>query len=74
MQNFTKFHQFVHKILSGIKILTTTRIFNHIVNLSKLKLKTPNANLVNANAYVTFGLIPSICFQDIEWKRNSDDN
>ena len=31
-------------------------------------------DLVNVNAYAKFGLIPSICSQDIEWKQNSDDN
>ena len=27
-------------------------------------------DLVNINAYITFGEIMSICSQDIEWKRN----
>ena len=29
-------------------------------------------DLVNINAYITFGEIMSICSQDIERKRNSD--
>ena len=34
----------------------------------------PNLDLVNINAYVTFGQIMSIFSQDIEWKQNSDIN
>ena len=34
----------------------------------------PNIDLVHINAYEKFGPIPSICSQDIELKRNSDDN
>ena len=30
----------------------------------------PNVDLVNVNAYIKFGEILSICFQDIEWKQN----
>ena len=30
----------------------------------------PNLDLVNMNAYIKFGEIPSICSQDIEWKQN----
>ena len=31
--------------------------------------KNPKLYLVNMNAYITFGEILSICFQDIGWKR-----
>ena len=34
----------------------------------------PNLDLVKVNAHAKFGLIPSIRSQDIERKRNSDDN
>ena len=34
----------------------------------------PNLDLVNMNAYIKFGEILSICSQDIEWKRNSEQN
>ena len=34
----------------------------------------PKLDLVNMNAYIKFGEILSIYFQDIEWKRNSGIN
>ena len=34
----------------------------------------PNIDLVNMHAYIKLGEILSICFQDIEQKRNSDVN
>ena len=34
----------------------------------------PNLDVFNINAYAKFGQIPSITFQDIEWKWNSDIN
>ena len=34
----------------------------------------PNLDLVNINAYTKFGKILSICSQDIELKRNSEQN
>ena len=34
----------------------------------------PNLGLVNMNAYTKFGKILSICFPDIERKRNSNIN
>ena len=33
MQNLTKFHQFIHKILSGNEILTVIKGHNFVVNL-----------------------------------------
>ena len=41
MQNLIKFHQFVHKILSGNKILTITKGHNHVINLRKLMRNNP---------------------------------
>ena len=35
---------------------------------------SPNLDLANINAYIKFGEIPSICSQDIEWKRKSNIN
>ena len=34
----------------------------------------PKLDLVNMNAYIKFGEILSICFQGIEWKRDSGVN
>ena len=34
----------------------------------------PKLDLVSINAYTKFGQNPSIYFQDIEWKRNSEIN
>ena len=34
----------------------------------------PNWDLVNLNAYIKFGEILSICSQDMERKRNSEQN
>ena len=42
--------------------------------LQNLTCINPNEDLVNVNAYANFGLIPSVRSQDIEQKRNSDDN
>ena len=47
---------------------------NFVVNLLKLTFKNRTQELINLNAYAKFGLIPSICSQDIEWKQNSDNN
>ena len=75
----TKFHQIpliLHKILSRNEILTITRdttvlySYNCVVTHNKLN----NLDLVNINASAKFGPIPSICSQDIEWKRKPYDN
>ena len=55
-------------------MLTTTKGRNCVVLSRKLTCNNPNLDLVNINAYAKFGLIPSIVSQDIEWKRNSDNN
>ena len=47
---------------------------NFIVNLLKLTFNNRTQELINLNAYAKFGLIPSICSQDIEGKQNSDNN
>ena len=67
-------HWFVHKILSGIQILTIARGHNCDVYLQKLTHNNPNLDRVNVNAYAKFGLTASTPFQDIEWKWYSDDN
>ena len=74
MQNLTKFHQFVLKILSGNEILTSIKEHNSVINVRILTRKNPNLDLVNIDAYLRFGQIPSIRSIDIERKRNSDKN
>ena len=62
MQNLIKFHQFVHKILSGNKILTITKGHNCFV------CHNPKLDLVKINAYAKTGS------QYTELKQNSDNN
>ena len=40
----------------------------------KLTHNNPNLDQVKVNAYTKFDQIPSIPSQDIEWKRNFDNN
>ena len=74
MQNLIKYHQFIHKILSINEILMTTKDHNHVVNIWKLKPNNPNIDLVDINERGKFGLITSICSQDMKQKWNSNDN
>ena len=74
MQNLVKFRQFVLKILSGNKILTSIKGHKSLTELQKLAHNNPNQDLVHVSAYAKFGKIPPICSQDIEWKQNSDIN
>ena len=69
MQNLIKFHQFIHKLLSGNEILTITKGRNYVIYLWKLTLNNPYLDLVNANAYTKSGLIPSIPSEEIDRKR-----
>ena len=64
VQNLVLFCLFILKILSKYQILTSIKG----VNLEKMTLYNPNVDLVNDNVYTKFGLIPSICSQDIEQK------
>ena len=73
LQNLAIFHQFVLKILSGNKILTSIKGRNS-VKIGKLMRNNPNLDLVNINAYAKFGQIPSNQSQVIERERNSDIN
>ena len=74
MQNLVKFRQLFLKILRRNKILTSIKGHNSVINLQKLTHNNPNLGLVNINASAKFGQIPSICYQDIEQKQNSDIN
>ena len=74
MQNLAKFHQLVLKILSGNKILASTKGHNSVKNVQKLTYNNPHLDLVSINGYENFFQIPSIHSQVIEQKRNSDIN
>ena len=63
------------KILSGNEILTSIKGHNSVINLQKWTHTNHYLGLVIINAYAIFGhLIPSICSQDIDRKRNSGIN
>ena len=71
MQTLIKFCRFIHKILSGNKILTILTIIkghNRVAYLRKLTRNNPNVDLANVNANARFGIIPSIRSQDVERK------
>ena len=75
MQNLVKFHQFVPKILSGNRILTSIKGHYSVIYLfAKIDGYNPNLDAFNINAYAKFGQIPSSISQDIERKQNSDIN
>ena len=42
--------------------------------LRKWKRNNSNVDLIKVNAYAQFDQVPSVRLQDIERKRNSDDN
>ena len=71
-QNLVKFYQFALKILSENENLTSIKRHNSVMILLKMTGYNPNLDLVNINAHTEFGQILSICSQDIEQKRNSD--
>ena len=73
-QNLVLFCQFVLKILSKNRILTSIKGSNYVANLQKTKIYNTNIDLVNDNVFTKFGLILSIRSQDIEQKPNSDIN
>ena len=66
--------QFVLKILSKNRILTSIKGSNSVENLQKTKIYNTNIDLVNDNVFTKFGHILSIRSQDIEQKPNSDIN
>ena len=73
-QHLVGFCQFVLKILSGNKILTSIKGRNSIKILRKMTGNNPKLDFVNDDVHTKFGQILSICSQDIERKRNSDVN
>ena len=74
LQSSFSFCQYVLKILSKNKILTSNKGRNSVANLRQIMIYNTNVDLVPDNVYTKFGLIRSICFQDIEPKLNSDVN
>ena len=77
IQNLVLFYQFVLKILSKNRILTSIKGSNSVANLqikTTTKIYNTNIDLVNDNVFTNFGLILSIRSQDIEQKPNSDVN
>ena len=74
IQNLVGFCEFVLKILSGNKILTSIKGRNSVKTLRKMTGNNPKLDLVNDDVHTKFGLIMSICSQDIERKRDSDFN
>ena len=72
--NLVLFCQFVLKILSKNRILTSIKGSNSVANLQESKIYNTNIDLVNDNVFTKFGLILSIRSQDIEQKPNSDIN
>ena len=74
IQNLVLFCQFVLKILSKNRILTSIKGRNSVANLQKTKIYNTRKDLVNANVSTKFGLILSILSQDIDQKPNSDIN
>ena len=74
IQNLVRFCQFVLKILSGNKILTSIKGSNSGKILRKMTGNNPKLDVVNVDVYTKFGQILSIRSQDIERKRNYDVN
>ena len=74
IQNVVLFCQFVLKILSKNRILTSIKGRNSVANLQKTKIYNTNLDLVTDNVNTNFGLILSIHSQDIEQKPNFDVN
>ena len=73
-QNLVLFCQLVLKTLHKNQILTSIKGRNSVANLRKTKIYNTNVDLVNDNVSTKFGLILSICSQDLEQKINSDIN
>ena len=73
-KRLVRFCQFILKILSGNEILTSIKGRNSLKIYRKITGNNPKLDIVNVDVHTKFGLILSICSQDIERKRNSDVN
>ena len=90
IQNLDKFYKRVIKILSANEIMLDARtdeqndrqpksniaptFSKRGYNNTKMMCNNPKLDLVNMNAYIKFGEILSICFQDIKSKLDSGVN
>ena len=74
IQNLVLFCQFILKILSKNRILTSIKSSNSVENLQKAKSYNISIDLVNDNVFTKFDLVLSIRSQDIEQKPNSEVN
>ena len=74
IQNLVRFCQFIPKILSGNKILTSIKGCKSVKNLGKKTGNNPKLDHVNVDVHTKFGQLLSISFGDIERKQNSDVN
>ena len=66
IQNLVVFCDFVLKILSGNKILTSIKGRNSVKILRKMTGNNPKLDLVNDDVHTKFGWILSICSKDID--------
>ena len=73
-KRLVRFCQFILKILSGNKILTSIKGRNSLKIYRKITGNNPKLDIVNVDVHTKFGLILSIRSQNIEQKRNSDVN
>ena len=62
IQTLVSFCQFVLKILSKNRILTSIKGRNSVANLRKTTIYNTKVDLVSDNVYTKFGLNRSICF------------
>ena len=69
IQNLISFYQFVLRILSKNQILMSIKDHNSVAKLRKTMIYNTNVDLVNDDVCTKFGLILSICSQDIEKKQ-----
>ena len=75
IQNLFLFCQFVLKIFSKNRILTSIKGSYSVANLHTKKTNyNTDVDLVNDDVYTKFGLILSVPSQNIEQKLNSDVN
>ena len=65
---------FILKILSGNKILTSIKGLYSIKILQKMFDNNPKLDLINVDVHTKFGQILSNSYQDMEMQRNSDIN
>ena len=72
--NLVRFCQFILKLLSGNKILTSIKGCYSVKIVRKMTGNNPKLDLVNIDVHTQFGQILSIRSQDIELKRNSGVN